>query len=206
MVTTQKDLNMQKSLDKNFMLFILNLFNGAEFDLIKTYNYLDDLLGDEEEFDDIDDVILPNSLAVDIQCKFRGIFTSVNNREGAPVESNYGLKVDHFSLPCKRDLLYMKMLQDKFAGFLRIELDSLTKTLISGVKQKTQEEIDRDTIRYFKKCQKANNIKRESEGEPKVTLAEYIVTKEGGQPDIAKAVKETSRWLKQYGEDPDQIN
>ena len=194
-------------LDIHFMLFILNLFSGADFYLIKTYDYLDDLLDGEEDFDDLDELLLPEDIAKDIQCKFRGTISFARDKkDGIPVLGNYGLESDHFSLPCKRDLLYMKILQDKYSSFLRIEVKDLVKTITANVRPKTKEEVDRQLIRQHKKGQKSNNIRRESEGEPKITLAEYIVRKDGGYVDFDEALKETSDWLKNRDEDPNQIN
>ena len=183
-------------LDKFFMLFILNTFNGPEFSDIKDYGRLKEMLGDEPEFDDYTAMSLSPEIAETLLCKFRGLTMP----EGVEVISNL------YYLPCKKDLLYMKILQDKYSSFLRIEVKDLVKTIAANVKPKTQEEIDRQLIKQHKKGQKSNNIMRESEGEPKITLAEYFVLKEGGYTDFAKALKETSEWLKEHGEDPDQIN
>ena len=123
-------------LDKNFMLFILHSFTGAEWGRKDFYYYLKDH-GEDKYFPDEKDSFgtvldgISQETMESLQCRFKGI-PEMGEGQGNMIH-----------LPTKKDLDFMLLLQKKVEKHIRIELDELEvmieKDMYNSRKKKTNQ-------------------------------------------------------------------
>ena len=148
----------------------------------------------EKEFEDGNAVSLSDDSAKDMLCKFKGSFSA----------KDMTIITNQYALPCKRDLLYMRMLQDKYSQFLRIEVKELTSSIMASAKPAEAADYDRIWLENLKEYQRQINKQRDLEHRPKVALWECVDPVK--TPITVSGKRAISAALKKLGEDPNQIN
>ena len=98
----------------------------------------------------------------------------------------------------------MKMLQDKYTQFLKIEVSQLTAAILAKAKPEHELDHARQWIVDLKDYQKRLNIQRDLEHLPRLALWECVDPVK--TPITVSGKKAISAALKKLGEDPNQIN